>query len=385
MNGIRRSLAAICLAVAAPAVAQPQPSAQPAAQPAGQPAQVSGPETNDRIVKAEAPIVAGNAVSAKKRALSDAFKQAVEHAFGELLKDGTPLSQPWPPALIQLKASLANAAQKFVRSYRLIEQSSEGGVLKVMVEADVDTVALRREIDRARGTATGTVAPRAASSLVVGGSPSTTPAVLRALSSAGVTAQLGRGATEAQLIADGARQNSHVLFVTESDSDEGVVRGALQVAVKCSLAAHLFMASGPTGRPILDQVEEDRGFGADSRAAREACVERVAAVLARAVSAKLRAPAVGAPFVTLQLDIADPGAIAVVLQACKRVGSVIAAEARQVTATSAEIRVFTRMGGPALQQSLARELAGKLAMVPTQTGNEVLTLRVRNPDSSSLE
>jgi hypothetical protein len=229
------------------------------------------------------------------------------------------------------------------------------------------------------------VAPKAASSLIVGGAPHTAPVVLRALSAAGIAAQLGRASAEAQLIADGARQNAHVLFVAESDSDEGLVRGAMQVSVKCSLAARLFMAGGPTGRPILDQVEEDRGFGADSTVAREACVERAAAVLARAVSAKLRAPAVGTPFVTVQLDIADPGAIAVVLQACKRMGSVSAAEARQVTATSAEIRVFTRMGGPSLQQSLARELAGKLAMVPTQTGNEVLTLRVRNPDSSSLE
>jgi len=101
--------------------------------------------------------------------------------------------------------------------------------------------------------------------------------------------------------------------------------------------------------------------------------------------AKLRAPAVGAPFVTLQLDIVDPGAIALVLQACKRLGSVNATEARQVSATGAEIRVFTRMGGPALQQSLVRELAGKLAMVPTQTGNDLLVLRVRNPDSSALE
>jgi hypothetical protein len=380
MNGIARSLALFCLLVGAPATAQPGAPQTP--QPA---AQAPAPEANDRIVKAEAPIVAGNAVSAKKRALSDAFRQAVEHQFAEVLKDGSPLPQPWPPALTQLKASLANAAQKFVRSYRLIEQSNEGGVLKIMVEADVDTVALRREVDRARGTAAAPQAPKAASSLIVGGTAHVTPVVLRALQSAGVTAQLGRASAEAQLIADGARQNAHVLFVAENDSDEGVVRGAMQVAVKCSLAARLFMAGAPTGRPVLDQVDEDRGFGADSSIAREACVERTAAVLARAVAAKLRAPAVLTPYVTVQLDIADPGAIAVVLQACKRIGSVTAAEARQVTATSAEIRVFTRMGGPALQQSLARELAGKLAMVPTQTGNEVLILRVRHPDSSSLE
>lgn len=383
MNGLRTSLAAFCLLATAPSGVEAQPPAQPAA------AQVAAPEANDRIVRAEAPIVAGNAVSAKKRALSDAFRQAAERAFGEILKDGEPLPQPWPPGVVQLKASLANAAQKFVRSYRLIEQSSEGGVLKVMVEADVDTVALRRALDRARGSVGSAGAavqgPKAAGTLLVGGAPNATPVVLRALSAAGIRAQLDRASGEAQLIANGARQNAHALFVAESDSDEGVVPGAAQVAVKCNLAARLFMAGAPAGRPVLDQVDEDRGFAADAAAARQACVERTAGVLAHAVAAKLKAPAVGAPFVTVQLDIVDPGAIALILQACRRMGSVTAAEARQVTAKSAEIRVFTRMAGPALQQFLVRELAGKLAMVPTQTGNDLLTLRVRNPDSSSLE
>lgn len=378
MNGLGRFITALCLLVVAPAAAQTSP---PAATPAAEAAAAT-----DRIVRAEAPIVAGNALSAKKRAMSDAFRQAVERSFAEVLKEGEPLPQPWPPGVVQLKASLASAAQRFVRSYRLIEQTSEGGVLKLMVEADVDTVALRRELDRARGAATATPqVSKAASTLLVGGSAGATPAVLRALIAAGIAAQLDRAPSEAQLIANGAKQNAHALFVAETDSDEGAVRGAAQVSVKCSLAARLFAAGAPTGRPVLDEVDEDRGFGVDAAAGREACVQRTAAVLTRAVVAKLRTPAVGAPFVTVQLDIVDAGAVALVLQACKRLGSVNAAEARQVTAKTAEIRVFTRMGGPALQQALARELAGKLAIAPTQTGPDLLVLRLRNPDSSALE
>jgi hypothetical protein len=369
MNAMPGLLAALCLFAAVEVSAQT-------------------PEPNERVVRAEAPIVAGNALSAKKRAIADAFKQAVERAFTEALKEGEPLPQPWPAGVVQLKASLGNAAQKFVRSYRLIEHTSEGGVMKVMVEADVDTVLLRREIDRARAVGaampTGQL-PKAASVLLVAGSPSATPAVLRALAAAGIAARASRAPAEAQLIAEGAKQNAHALFVAETDSDEGPVRGASQVGIKCRLAAHLFAAGGPTGRPVLDQVDEDRGFGADSAAAHDACAERTAALLARAVVAKLRAPAVGTPFVTVQLDMVDPGAIALVLQACKRMGAVMATEARQVSAKAAEIRVFTRMGGPGLQQALVRELAGKLAVVPTQTSNEVLVLRVRNPDSSDLE
>src|SRR5512140_1195793 len=111
------------------------------------------PEPNDRVVTAQAPIVEGNAVNAKKRALADAFRQAVERAWGELLKEGPAASQAMPPAMAQLKASFANSAQRFVRSYRLIEQTSAGGLLRVMVEADVDTALLRRELERARGGA----------------------------------------------------------------------------------------------------------------------------------------------------------------------------------------------------------------------------------------
>jgi hypothetical protein len=350
-----------------------------AAQPAAQPA-----EQNDRLVRAEAPIVAGNAVSAKKRALADAFKQVVEHAFSEVIKEGDPLPQPWPAGVVQLKASLANAAQKFVRSYRIVEQSSEGGVLKVMVEADVDTGLLRREIDRARGAAVvAAPAQKSASVLLVAGGAGA--AMASVLTAAGVPAQAVRAQTEAQLVAAAVKQNAHALFVGVADSDEGPVRGTLQVSAQCSLTAHLFMAGGPTGRPVLDQTDEDRGFGADSAAAREACVARTAAHLARAVVAKLRAPGMASSFVTVQLDIADPGAVAVVLQACKRIGSVTATEVRQVAAASAEIRVFTRMGGAAIQQALGRELAGKLAMVPIQSSNDTLGLRLRHPDTSTLE
>ena len=347
----------------------------------GQPA-----EASDNVVRAEAPIVAGNAVSAKKRALADAFKQAVERAFAEIMKEGEPLPQPWPEAVVQLKASFASAAQKFVRSYRVIEQKSEGGAVKMMVEADVDSVLLRRELDRARGTAAPTVAPKAASALLVVTSPGTaSPVLVRALTALGAPAQAERAQSEAQLVANAPKRNAHALFVVESAQEEGAVRGTLQVSVKCSLAAHLYLAGGPVGRPVLDQVDEDRGFGATATAAREACAERTAATLARATVARMRASATGASFVTLQLDITDPGAVALIFRACKRMGSVTATEVRQVMATSAEMRVFTRMGGPALEQALVRELAGKLAIVPTQTGNDSLALRVRNPDSSALE
>jgi hypothetical protein len=114
-------------------------------------------------------------------------------------------------------------------------------------------------------------------------------------------------------------------------------------------------------------------------------LEKVSTQAARALATGLRAPAVAAAFVTLQLDIADPGAIPSLLQALKRVGAVTATEVRSVAANLAEIRVFTRIGGVALGQALLREVAGKLTVAPTQTTNDLLALRVRALDPSAQE
>jgi hypothetical protein len=347
---------------------------------------------NERVVRAEAPIVAGNAVTAKKRALADAFRQAVERSLAELISQSDAPPGPLSPAVAQLKASLANAAQRFIRSYRLLEQENESGILRVMVEADVDTVLLRRELERARGAASPAiqapvVKPAASFVLVAGPLPAgVAPMLVGALTASGLKAQLDPAPGEAQLAASVAKQNAYGLFAVAKATTEGIVRGAGRISVKCSVSTRLFQAGtqGPRG-PAVDRNDEDRGFAADEGAARTACFERVAGTVARAVASAVRAPAVTAPFVTLQLDVVEPGAIPIILQALKRLGAVTASEVRHVTAAMAEIRVFTRIGGPALQQVLVREVGNKLAMVPTRATVDRLEMQVRNVDSSSLE
>jgi hypothetical protein len=347
-------------------------------------AQAEEPKQN--VVRAETPIVAGNVVNAKKRALADAFRQAAEQAFAELLKLGEPMPSPAPPGVAQLKASLANNAQKFVRSYRLIDQQSEGGVLKVMVEIDVDTVLLRREIDRIRGAAaaqaqTAAVKPVARVLFVAGAAP-VGGLVAAALGPEGVRAQLDPAGGEPQLLASAARQNAFALFVVARSAGEERVRGTTRVPVKCSLTWRLFPAGAQAAQgPAVARADEEYGFGADETAARNACFDRAAATVARGVAASLRTPVTSAPFVTLQLDIADVGVIPVVLQALKRLGSVTASEVRQVSANQAEIRAFTRIGGPMLLQALGRELGGKLLLVPTRPASDVVAVKVQGPDT----
>jgi hypothetical protein len=354
-------------------------------------ARAQTPEQNERVVRAEAPIVAGNAVNAKKRALADAFRQIVEKAFGELVKEGGPLPSPLPVGLAQLKASLANSAQKFVRSYRLIEQETDNGVLRVMVEADVDAVLLRRELERARGAAVAPVPavapiPAAANFLLVAGTAPVAAMLAGALTAAGVSARLDASPGEAQLVASAAKQNAYALFVVATSAGEGMVRGTNRISLRCVLRSRLF-SPGPQALrgPSVDRTEEDRGFSADGKLAGDACFEKVSSRAARELVSALRAPSVAAAFVTLQLDIVNPGAIPTLLQALKRVGAVTATEVRHVAANLAELRVFTRIGGAALGQALLREVAGKLTVAPTQTTNDLLVLRVRALDPSAPE
>jgi hypothetical protein len=346
------------------------------------------PEANDRVVTAQAPVVEGNAVNAKKRALADAFRQAVERAWGELLKEGPPLPQPMPPAVAQLKAAFANSAQKFVRSYRLIEQTTEGGLLRVMVETDVDTALLRRELDRARGGTASSLPtlPRPVVTVfLVGGTAPVAASLAGGLTAAGVASRLAPTQTEAQLLDVAAKQNSPAIFVVASNAGEGPVRGAGRVSVKCSVRSRVFPLPVQPGRPTVDRTDDERGFGADDLQARTACFEQVTAATVRSLVGALHNPTVASPFVTLVLDIADSAVIPMLLQALKRIGGVSATEVRHVAATTAELRVFTRNASAVLMQSLVRETTGKLSLTSTQASLDQLALRVRPIETSPSE
>jgi hypothetical protein len=343
------------------------------------------------VVRAEAPIVEGNAVTAKKRALADAFRQVVERALDELLKEGAPMPSPAPAGLTQLRASFASSAQRFVRSYRLIEQDSAGGMMRIMVDADVDTVALRREVDRIRGSAsvpaTAPTAPRPTSDLVLVAGPAPAGASLvAALGATGVKSSLVAVAGEPQLVASAVQQGATAVFVTATSAREGMVRGTPKLSVKCSLRLRVFKTGvNAPPRAALDRTDDERGFAVDENAAREACFVRAASMSARMIVAALRTPMVSAPFVTVQLDIVSPGVIPILLQGLKHMGLVAGSEVRQIASRSAEIRVFTRAGGATLLQSLTHEVSGKLTVTPTQTSNDLLALTVRSVDAQPTE
>ncbi len=348
-------------------------------------AQPAEPKPN--VVRAEAPIVAGNALNAKKLAVANALRQAAEQTYAELLKElETP---PAPSTMAQLKASLSSAPQKFVRSYRLIEQQTDGGVLHVMVEVDVDTVLLRREIDRARSTAAVQLPAgvrAAANVLLVAGAAPAASLVASALGSLSVRAQAHAATAEAQLLVDAGKQNAPALFLVAKSEAETRLRGAFRVPVKCSVGWRLFGAGLQAAHgPVAMRTDEDYGFGSDESAARSACFASVAHTVARAAAAALRAPATSTPFVTLKLEIPDVGAVPVVLQGLKRLGTSAGNEVRHLEANAAEIRVYTRTSGPMLLQALGRELGGKLAFEPVQTTVDQIVAKVRGAEIPPAE
>jgi len=339
-------------------------------------------QPGEHVVTAEAPIVNGNAVVAQQRALAEAFRQAVERAFSDLLKEGGGGAQPSSAGLMQLKASFANRGQRFVRSYRILDREEGSGRLRIQIDADVDTALLRREIERARGTPAGepTVSVRPAGlSIVAGGDvpDEVSATVVRALAAAGVQAQSAAVRDEASLAAAATRQAAQALWLAATSTGEGPIRGASRVSVRCELRAR-FLSAGPGARAVgFDSTQAERGFAGDEAAARLACWQRAAGALARQLSTFLRPMPAGARYVTLDLDVVEPAALMTLIQVVKRLGAVTAAEVRHVTVSQAEIRVFTRMSGREIETALIRDVAGRLLVAELKPPGDRVTLQVR--------
>jgi hypothetical protein len=342
-------------------------------------------QLGEHVVTAEAPVVNGNAVVAKQRALADAFRQAVERAFSDLLKEGGGEAQPGSAGLAQLKASFANRGQRFVRSYRILEEEEANGRLRVQIDAEVDTSLLRREMERARGTSAGepVTAPARPTgpSVVVGGDlpVEASAAVVKALAAVGVQAQSVAVRDEVPLVAAASRQAASALHVAATWFGEGSIRGATRVSVRCELRARLLSAGRAAN---LDSSE--RGFASDETAARLACWQRVAAALAQQLSTSFRPTPAGARYVTLDLDVVEPAALMTLIQVVKRLGAVTAAEVRHVTTHQAEVRVFTRMSGREIQAALIRDVGGRLLVTELKPPADRVTLQVRSAQAGDL-
>ncbi len=89
----------------------------------------------------QAPVVAGDRVRARERALDEALKQAIEQGVATVLT---------PDELVarssQLKLRVYPRARSFVTTYRVLDEGEQNGVFQVHLSAQVSTGMLQREL-----------------------------------------------------------------------------------------------------------------------------------------------------------------------------------------------------------------------------------------------
>jgi hypothetical protein len=336
-------------------------------------------------IPAEAPIVGGNAASARQRALDDAFRQAVERVFAVLIAEaGISSAQPPPPALMQLKSTFFSRPKRYIRGYSILEEHQDAGRMRLMVDADVNEGQLRREIDKARGAAPVALPASAPSVLVAGGSPEAVLAMARALNGAGVKADApALGTLDDAGVRDIAARNHLAagLVVNATVTEDGPVRGTGKWAAGCRMAARVLPVGGA---PPVDRGAEARAFSDGKDAARAECLARSAGDVARQMAAGFSGavPPRDARAVSLDLDLVEPAVLPMVLQALKKMGNVSSAEVRRVTVGHVEIRAVTRLTGPALVSAIARELGAAAEVTPGQAAADRAVLQVRLPPAA---
>jgi hypothetical protein len=340
-------------------------------------------------ITAYAPIVGGNAASAKQRALDEAFRQAVERAFTSLAAEGGPLPSPLPAGLAQLHSTLFARAKRYVRSYHILEQGEEAGRYRVDVDAEVDEGLLRRDIERARASSTTAPTPTrlvaGPTVLLAGTPPEAVTALARAAGGVGLKAEtppLGAiDEAHARDVASRAGASAAVL-VSGTVNPEGPVRGTGKVAASCRVAVRVVSSSG--GAPA-DRGTEERDYADNDEAARAECLARAAADLAPMIVAALNVgiASPGMRLVTLDVDLVEPAALPLLLQALRKAGN--SAEVRRVTVGHVELRATTRLAGPALVASLARELGPAATLTPGESQADRVAIQVRlaatNPEA----
>ena len=341
-----------------------------------------------RFVTGQAPVVGGNAASARERALDDAMKQAVNQTLATLVDAQTRAAQAKTLKAIEAKA------RSFVPRYRTVEEGEANGIYTIRLEAEVDETALRRRIERGTTTAPPpTTAPAKAGApgmLVAAGDKGEGTAafvtsLVTALSSANVRARAGGpGETTAAAAAQAASRASleQAALVTAEVMPEGIVRGTGRVAVACR--ANVRLLAAPAGSTVAERAATARVF-VDADKASDGpgqCHAQLGADLAgRLAGASRHRPRAAATgdlrAVTVDADVVEPAAIPELVKSLRGVGAVSAAELTRVSAGRAEIRVRTRAAPAAIAAALSRAAGTMITLSDVQISGDTIRTKAR--------
>jgi hypothetical protein len=366
----------LAVALAAPRLARAQPA--PAAPPPGPPAApAAGPGM--KLVSGQAPVVGGNAVGARERALDDAIRQAVELTIADIVDPAARAAQAKT-----IKTLLARA-RSYVPRYRTLEEGETNGLYAVRLEAEVDELALRRKLEPAGPVATGAgrAAPLGVAVVPGDGQPGSTAfaaALVGALASAGVKARAGDAASA-------PASGQALARVTATASNEGEARGTGRIAVACQGGVQL---SALPGAPASEERATARvfvvaGAGADADGGRQDCFGRLSSDLAARVAGKLgaggAASAGGAGgdlrLVTVDAEVGEAAAVPALVRSLRSVGAVSSAELTRVAAGRAEVRLRARAATSAIAAAIPRAAGTTITLTDVEVAGDVIRLRAQ--------
>jgi hypothetical protein len=341
----------------------------------------------------QAPVVGGDRVRAKERALDDGLRQAVEQAAAALLGPSELAARA-----SELKLRIYPRARSYVTTWRVLEEGEQGGLFQLRLSAQVATTKLGRDLAAlspttspaapklrgvvcaqvtvaqpkdplplGSGSAEGVAAlPPTGERGAVGGSPISRAAVERALgeilTARGVElipAPATCGEREAaETVARAAGQGA--LVATVEVTPAGAIRGTDKVAAQAKAKVTLVSTHGNDSRAAAQGEAERAAWDtrtqtAVERAAREAAVE-AAADVATSIAAnwqKAQGAAAGAIPVRVAglARFSDYQAVVRTLTSMPGVRSV---EPRRFGAGEAELEVRAAVAATQLKSDLER-------------------------------
>jgi hypothetical protein len=333
----------------------------------------------------QAPVVAGDRVRARERALDEALKQAVEQATATVLDPDQLVARSG-----ELKLRVYPRAKTYVATYRVLEESETNGLFQVHLSAQVATARLARDLAAApptvakpgaklRGIAcVGAQGPPAMSDAValvptVGGK-----ALRELLAAHNVdAAQAPASCSDEQASAAaraGAAQGALVGSVELAPG--GAIRGTSLAAAHAKAKVDLVE---PDGRVSGSADAERDAYGADAghaavEAARQALAD-AATKLQGAISQRWAASAPSGGVIVKIQGAPRWVDFQAVVRAIAAIPGVAAVEPRRFGRGESEVVVRTATPAQQLAQSLNRGARG-IKLTATPSGDGAISIQV---------
>jgi hypothetical protein len=336
----------------------------------------------------QAPIVAGDRVRARERALDEALRQAVEQAAGTVLS---------PDELVgrasDLKLRVYPKAKQYVSTYRILDEGeATPGTFQVHLSAQVATGKLARDLATTSGM---TGLPRlptrlravvCAQSGDVASAGAADKAIKDVLAARNVEAIAPPNCSDNDA-AQAARQSGAQGAVTAlvDAKPEGLIRGTDKQGAHARTRVHVLE---PDGRVSADADTEKDAYGdAEARALADAAREAVADALLRLQPALGQKWSQAAPTSGVQVRLSGIQHYAdyqLVVRALQALPGVAAVEPRRFAKGQADLLVKTASGAGQLAAGLNRVPPQGVRVNVRAAGNDLLQIDVTSPSEGAV-